>query len=198
MAFIMKDEVFAEMKDVCRAMHREGKKLKVEEALMNLMNMEGMPMHCPYHHFMMPGALLTLAAVDEGKSEEELNQWLDLAEERAKNVLPGFCGLYGACGAAVGAGIFVSIYTGGTPMSGENWKWANEATGKSLLRIAQYPGPRCCKRTSFLAALEAVPYINEKCGLHFEITEDITCRYHQKNAECLESKCPFYKDGKEA
>ena len=35
--------------------------------------------------------------------------------------------------------------------------------------------------------------------LHMEISDDIKCRYHGKNAQCLEEKCPFYEeDEKEA
>ena len=199
MAFIMKDEVFTDMRAVCKSMYEEGKNLKAEEALMKLMNMEGMPMHCPYHHFIMPAALLSIAAIQEGKSWEELDSWLAITEERAKTVPPGFCGNCGTCGAAVGIGIFISVYTEASPLSVENWQWANEGTGKSLIAISKYPGPRCCKRTSFLAAQEGVPYINEKCGLHMEISDDIKCRYHGKNAQCLEEKCPFYEeDEKEA
>ena len=199
MAFIMKDEVFTDMRAVCKKIYEEGKNLKADEALMKLMNMEGMPMHCPYHHFIMPAALLCIAAIQEGKSWEELDNWLVLTEERAKTVPPGFCGNCGTCGAAVGIGIFISVYTEASPLSVENWQWANEGTGKSLIAISKYPGPRCCKRTSFLAAQEGVPYINEKCGLHMEISDDIKCRYHGKNAQCLEEKCPFYEeDEKEA
>ena len=199
MAFIMKDEVFTDMRAVCKKIYEEGKNLKADEALMKLMNMEGMPMHCPYHHFIMPAALLCIAAIQEGKSWEELDNWLVLTEERAKTVPPGFCGNCGTCGAAVGIGIFISVYTGASPLSVENWQWANEGTGKSLIAISKYPGPRCCKRTSFLAAQEGVPYINEKCGLQMEISDDIKCRYHGKNAQCLEEKCPFYEeDEKEA
>lgn len=195
----MKDEVFTDMRAVCKKIYEEGKNLKADEALMKLMNMEGMPMHCPYHHFIMPAALLCIAAIQEGKSWEELDNWLVLTEERAKTVPPGFCGNCGTCGAAVGIGIFISVYTGASPLSVENWQWANEGTGKSLIAISKYPGPRCCKRTSFLAAQEGVPYINEKCGLHMEISDDIKCRYHGKNAQCLEEKCPFYEeDEKEA
>lgn len=197
MAFVMKDEVFAELRKVCRQIFEDGKKMKAEEALMELMNAEEILMHCPYHHFIMPAALLTLAALEKEKTWEELSQWLDTAEERAKTVPPGFCGNCGACGAGIGIGIFISVYTGGSPLATENWQWANEGTGKALLAIAQYPGPRCCKRTSFLAAKEGVPYINEKCGLHLEISDDIRCGYHMKNAQCLEEACPFYKEEQE-
>jgi len=194
MAFIMKEEVFADMRAVCRGIYERGEKIKIEEALMELMDMEGILMHCPYHHFIMPAALLTVTALEQEKTWQELDQWLQVTEDRAKTVPPGFCGNCGTCGAAVGVGIFISVYTGASPLTKENWQWANEGTGKCLLAIAKYPGPRCCKRTTFLAALEGVPYINEKCDLNLEISQDIRCRYHQKNAQCLEEECPFYKE----
>lgn len=193
MAFVMKDEIFAELKKLCSEMYENRGPLSCEKALMKLMDLEGIPMHCPYHHFIMPAALLTVVAVQENRSREELMSWLETAEERAKTVPPGFCGNCGACGAAIGIGMFISIYTEGSPLSVENWQWANEGTGRCLLAIAAYPGPRCCKRTTFLAARAGIPYINEKCGLHLVISDDIRCEYHDKNAQCLEEKCPFYQ-----
>ena len=72
MAFIMKDEVFADMRGLCKNMYEAGKPMKAEEALMEMMNMEGILMHCPYHHFIMPAALLTVVAIEEKRSWEEL------------------------------------------------------------------------------------------------------------------------------
>ncbi len=190
----LKQEVFEQIKEVCLDVYRNGTAIKVDQMMKKLMDIEGIPMHYPYHHFIMPAGLLTLAAVERNSEEGELSQWLELAEERAKTVPGGFCGNCGTCGSAVGVGIFISILTGATPMAVENWQWANEATGKCLIKISQYPGPRCCKRTTFLASVESVPYINEKCGLHFDINEDIKCDYHIKNATCLEKECPFYKE----
>lgn len=194
MNIVLKQEVFDRITEVCLKTFDEGEKCRVEEMLMKLMDVQGVPMHYPYHHYIMPAALLTLAALSAGKSREELEQWLTTAQERAKTVPGGVCGNCGSCGAAVGVGIFVSVFSGASPMAKENWRWANEATGKCLLRIASYPGPRCCKRTLFLSALEGTPYANERLGLDFEIAENIQCRYHGKNADCLEEECPFYKE----
>lgn len=190
----LKQEVFDRIKGVCQDIYKKGDGLKADEMMKQLMDIEGIPMHYPYHHFIMPAGLLTLAAIEKGHQESQLLQWLETAEERAKTVPGGFCGNCGTCGSAVGVGIFVSVLTGATPMAAENWQWANEATGKCLIKISQYPGPRCCKRTTFLAVMEGVPYINEKCGLHLEVNEEIECKYHNKNATCLEEGCPFYKE----
>lgn len=192
MKYDLKQEIFDQLKAQCLTIHQSGKKVKVEEALMSLMNAPGMAMHCPYHHFIMPAVLLTLASIEQEKSEAQLEEILIVAEERAKTVPAGFCGECGACGAAVGIGMTVSILTQATPKTTESWQWANEATGLCLQEIAKYPGPRCCKRTSFLAAKRGVPYINEKCNLNLEISEMIKCNYYEKNAECLEAQCPFY------
>ena len=186
------DEVVAALKENCMEVFRKKEALPADTLLIRLMEVPGVPMHYPYHHFITPIALLTLAALEEDRKAEELAQWLDGAEERARTVPGGFCGNCGACGAAIGAGIFVSVYTGASPMSVENWQWANQATGLCLQTIAAYPGPRCCKRVTFLAAQAAVPYLNQVTGLHFRLNDSITCTFHRKNATCLEEKCPFY------
>lgn len=77
-------------------------------------------------------------------------------------------------------------------MSVENWQWANEVTSLCLHKIASFPGPRCCKRVTFLAAQAAVPYLNEVCGLSLSLDEEISCHFHNKNPDCLERDCPFY------
>lgn len=193
MDYNLKQEVYDGLKDICQKTLAEKQLLTIHKMMMRLMELEGLPMHCPYHHFIVPAACLTQAAIAEQKSREELGDWLDTAEERARTIAAGACGECGVCGAAAGCGIFVSIYTGATPKSGENWKWANMVTGKCLQHLASYAGPRCCKRTCMLAAEAGIPYINETCGTAFTLQEKWTCSYHQKNAECLEDKCPYYE-----
>lgn len=195
MYFELKQELFDRLREICMETRRAEESMSVTRMLTRLMDLEGLPMHCPYHHFIVPAALLTQSAVFEKRDVSELSAWLDLAEERAKTVPAGFCGECGTCGSAVGVGMFLSIYTGATPKSVENWQQANEITGIFLQKIAAYPGPRCCKRTSFLAVNEGVPYLNEKLGLEFTIETDPSCTYHNRNAECLEGECPFYEGG---
>lgn len=195
MYFELKQELFDRLREICMETRRAEESMSVIRMLTRLMDLEGLPMHCPYHHFIVPAALLTQSAVFEKRDVSELSAWLDLAEERAKTVPAGFCGECGTCGSAVGIGMFLSIYTGATPKSVENWQQANEITGICLQKIAAYPGPRCCKRTSFLAVNEGVPYLNEKLGLEFTIETDPSCTYHNRNAECLEGECPFYEGG---
>ena len=112
-------------------------------------------------------------------------------EKRAKNVLGGFCGFYGACGAAVGTGIFMSIALGATPLSSEKWGKCNLMTAKSLEAISSFGGPRCCKRDSFLAIEEAIKFLDENSIVKLD-THEYKCKFSCKNSECLREKCKFY------
>ncbi len=72
MAFVMKDEIFAELKNLCCEMYETGETLSCEKALMKLMDMDGIPMHCPYHHFIMPAALQSASVCLSASIPEEV------------------------------------------------------------------------------------------------------------------------------
>lgn len=59
---------------------------------------------------------------------------------RAQSIVGGSCGFHGACRAAIGVGIFVSLVTAATPTSGEEWRLCNTATAEALTRIAARGG----------------------------------------------------------
>ena len=191
MAHIVKleDRVFNILKEHCLKVR---KSMPVDELIIELMDYPDIPMHFPYHHFIMPAALLTIASIEKNISENELSKMLDKAIIRSKNVLGGFCGDYGACGAGVGAGIFLSIFTDTSPMSGESFKWVNELTGICLQALAKVSGPRCCKRSAFLSIAASVPYINEKLNLNLKVNDNIICKYSDKNQDCKKENCPFF------
>lgn len=192
----LKKETYNDLKLICYDMFDKGEIITVNKAFDLLMKLKNLPMHCPYHHFILPAAMLTLTAIIDGKSKEELEEWLNITEERAMTVPGGFCGNCGTCGSGVGMGLFVSVYTGASPMSVESWQIANEVTGRSLIKIAEYTGPRCCKRTAYLAATAAIPYVNEILGTKLTIDKEIKCEFNRFNAECLHEKCPFYNKEK--
>ncbi|MEL7622638.1 MAG: DUF5714 domain-containing protein [Clostridiales bacterium] len=159
-----------------------------------LMSLEGLPMHCPVHHYIIPAALLAACRRLQGLDETVLRRDLQETEKRARHILPGFCGFYGSCGAAVGAGIFFSVITDTTPYSrGQTWGWANRATGQALIDIASLGGPRCCKRTCFRALQSVLPQIKETLGFDFPLPENIRCTQNANNSECLLSACPYYQ-----
>jgi hypothetical protein len=74
-------------------------------------------MHGPEHHVIVGAALIT-AYRNAGGAAEPLEKLLGTVEKRGNKVPGGTCGFWGACGAALGAGIFLSAATGSTPLSG--------------------------------------------------------------------------------
>ena len=173
---------------------QRGKAVNVTDIATELMDVEGVPMHFPYHHFIIPAALLVATALEKGTEKEELTRMLEVALERAKDVPGGSCGNMGACGACVGAGIFMSVFTGANPMSGRVWGWANELTGRCLMALSKYEGPRCCKRAVYVVIEEAVPFINEKLNVELKYEKNLKCKYFSQNKECKRKKCQYYPE----
>lgn len=156
-----------------------------------LMKSPTINMHGPEHHFLVPAVLLTAFYNKKGQSEEKTKK-LRVARKRAENVLGGFCGFYGACGAGVGTGIFVSLITDSTPLSTETWGLANKMTSESLACIADLGGPRCCKRDTFLALKSASDFIQEHFSVTLPISDPLLCDFSHLNRECLLADCPFH------
>jgi hypothetical protein len=161
------------------------------ELATSLMKNPKVSMHGPEHHFLVPAVLLT--AYYNLRNEPELKaEKLEQARKRASNVLGGFCGFHGACGAGIGTGIFISIITGANPLSKDEWKMSNLMTARSLLAISSLGGPRCCKRSSFVAIVEAMYFLDEHFGIVLPVKSDLVCEFSKLNRECLKEQCPFY------
>lgn len=154
-----------------------------------LMNQPCIHMHGPEHHVLVGAALL--AAYHNCGGEVDLAQGLREMKRRGKQVPGGSCGFWGCCGAAVSAGIFVSIITGATPLKGQEWGLANRMTAQALDAIGKLGGPRCCKRDSFTAVLTAVPFVKEHFGVELELPPRVRCGYFPMNEECLRERCPY-------
>ncbi|MBU5591441.1 SAM-dependent methyltransferase [Clostridium sp. MSJ-4] len=157
----------------------------------DLMRHPAIKMHGPEHHFLVPAVLISAYYNAIGKKEDKEGK-IKEAAKRSKNVLGGFCGFYGSCGAAVGTGIFMSIITGATPLSKEPWKFSNFVTAKSLNAIAENGGPRCCKRDSFLAIEEASKYLAETLNVNL-VNDKVSCSFSQFNPQCIKEECIFYR-----
>lgn len=147
-------------------------------------------MHGPEHHVMVGAALLT--AYHNAGGVLELESALSEMMNRGRAVPGGACGFWGACGAGISAGMFVSILSKSTPLAREPWGLSNQMTAKALDAIGQVGGPRCCKRDSFLSILAAIDFAKEHFGV--EMTKPrIVCTHSAKNNQCLGSRCPFSK-----
>lgn len=153
-----------------------------------MMDMPFCHMHGPEHHVMVGAALLT--AYKNAGGDIELDSALTEMMNRGRNVPGGACGFWGACGAGISSGIFVSIISKSTPLTKEPFALSHLMTAKSLSAIGEIGGPRCCKRDSFLSVLCAIDFVKEHFGIEMERPE-VLCRHSSKNAQCIGGRCPF-------
>lgn len=149
-------------------------------------------MHGPEHHVMVGAALLT--AYKNAGGNIELHDALLEMMSRGKAVPGGVCGFWGACGAGISAGMFVSIISGSTPLTIESWGLSNRMTSKALDAIGSVGGPRCCKRDSYLSIFTAIDYVKDHFGIEME-KSDIRCTHYERNNQCIGNRCPFRNGG---
>ena len=155
-----------------------------------LMRLPFCHMHGPEHHIMVGAALLTAyknagGGIDLEKALAEMN-------DRGRDVPGGACGFWGACGAGISSGIFISIVTGSTPLAKEPFGLCSRMTARSLDAIGQVGGPRCCKRDSYLSILQAVDFVRENLGVEMEASRPV-CAFSPMNNQCIGKRCPFSK-----
>ena len=156
-----------------------------------MMKMPFCHMHGPEHHTMVGAALLT--AYKNAGGDINLQNALMQMILRGKQVPGGVCGFWGACGAGISTGIFLSIVNKSSPLNKEVWGMGNQMTAAALAKIGEVDGPRCCKRDSYLSILTAVQFCREELGVELPRPARTICRFSHKCRECLEEKCPFYQ-----
>ena len=138
-------------------------------------------------------ALLT--AYKNSGGELELKNALVEMNSRGRSVPGGACGFWGACGAGISAGMFISIVTGSTPLGKENFGLSHKMTASALNAIGEIGGPRCCKRDSYLSILKAVDFVKENLGISMERSK-LRCSFRSQNNQCIGKRCPFCKKKK--
>ena len=159
-------------------------------------------MHGPEHHIMVGAALITAFyncggfESQDRTAKERFFKALEEMKSRGSQYPGGSCGFWGCCGAAVSTGMFFSIVTETTPLSGKTWGSANEMTSRALDAIAKLGGPRCCKRNSFTAALAAIEFVEETLKIRMERPEHVRCDFSEENQQCIRLKCPYYQGEK--
>lgn len=158
------------------------------EIIQHMMTMPFCHMHGPEHHVMVGSALLT--AYRNAGGEIDLPSALMEMQKRGKNVPGGACGFWGACGAGISTGMFISIVTSATPLTSRPWGLSNQMTASSLNAIGSIGGPRCCKRDSYLAILAAIDFVKENLGVEMARPQ-VKCIHSGKNNQCIGERCPF-------
>jgi hypothetical protein len=137
---------------------------------------------------MVPAAILT-AVKNAGYNIPE--RAIDVAIDRGAKVPGGWCGFFGACGAAIGVGVAISILTEATPVTGKPRSLAIEATSYTLNKMAD-GYPRCCKRASRKALEAAVEFLYDRMGIVLCKSEAIACVYSHRNLECPKENCSYF------
>lgn len=145
-------------------------------------------MHGPEHHVMVGAALLT--AYKNAGGDIDLHRALIEMMNRGKSVPGGACGFWGACGAGISSGMFISIISKSTPLAKEPFALSHKMTAQSLGQIGEIGGPRCCKRDSFLSILAAIDFVKDHFGVKMEKPE-VVCHYSARNNQCIGKRCPF-------
>ena len=160
------------------------------EIIEKMMSLPFCHMHGPEHHVMVGAAPLT--AYKNAGGEIDLGPALSEMMNRGKRVPGGSCGFWGACGAGISTGMFVSIISKSTPLTIEPFALCQKMTSRSLEKIGDIGGPRCCKRDSFLSILEAIEYTKEHFGVEMKRSK-VVCRYSAQNNQCIRERCPFWQ-----
>ena len=151
--------------------------------------LEGVHMHGPEHHAIV--ACTMLVAYKNSGGVVEFESAFEAAAERGGKVPGGICGFWGACGAAIGAGIFASLVLGSSPYYEDVWGAPQVLTARCLEKIAEFGGPRCCKRTSRIAIETCVRFVSERFGIEMPL-EGFRCEFSPVNAECIGGRCPYF------
>lgn len=163
------------------------------EIIEKMMSMDFCHMHGPEHHVMVGASLLT--AYRNAGGDIDLDTALAEMMSRGKSVPGGACGFWGACGAGISSGMFVSTISGSTPLENEPFALSHKMTARSLQAIGDIGGPRCCKRDSYLSILEAVDFVRENFGIEMD-SRKVTCTRSAENNQCIGKRCPFSAAGK--
>jgi hypothetical protein len=147
----------------------------------------------PEHHVLTPAVILTVLKNNEIKKPDgRLVSLLDIKEgiRRASKIPGGWCGFYGSCGAGMGSGIAISVFTGATPSTDVPRTLANQITSRSLNRIADNL-EHCCKRSVRLSVLETLDFLREKFNINLDYHYK-KCNFSNINDKCERENCPIF------
>lgn len=161
------------------------------ELAIDIMNSPSVKMHGTEHHFIVPAVLLT--CVNNMKEKpENIAEKLDIAEERAMAETPDVCRFHdGFCGAAIGTGVFLSMFLDREHIHDDAWSLNNQIISETLKRIKEHGGPRCCKRDTYFSLLTSIEYLNEHFAFELNQSEP-KCTFSLRNKSCGLEQCIFY------
>ncbi len=156
-----------------------------------IMSSKLVKMHGPEHHLIVPSVMLSVY-LNKKKQFDLKREFINDAKTRALKVHDGICATHGVCGGAMGTGLFFSIILNVSELDGQNYAYINMATANTLIDIAKYGGPRCCKRSSYFGLLQIRNLLSDDFDVKLPIPSCIKCQFSSKNKECTKENCLFY------
>lgn len=153
-----------------------------------LMELEGVRMHGPEHHYLTAASILTAYCNFYHLEKKSI---LVKAYVRTNIIPVGVCAMYGCCGALMGAGAAAGLLLSAHPFSGGDLRTVNQITAGIHRRLAEYGGPRCCQRAVRISVYEAVQGMNRYMGCELPAAM-LDCRCSRENKGCLGKKCEFF------
>lgn len=159
----------------------------------NIMHHPKFKMYGPEHHVLVPAVILT-ALKNNGclnPNQESVN-FKDIKEAitRSSKIPGGWCGFYGSCGAGIGSGVSISVFSKATPSTHKTRSSANRATSNSLKKISDNL-EHCCKRSVRLAIESALEVLKEDFGINLDYKHG-HCSFSKKNEKCSGKDCPIF------
>ncbi len=148
----------------------------------------------PEHHVLTPAVILITLRNNNVKKPtgEEITVFeIKEAIRRASKIPGGWCGFYGSCGAGMGSGVAISVFTGATPGKDIPRSMANRMTSRSLSRIADNL-EHCCKRSVKISICEALNFFKEEFGIYLNY-EPSSCSFSSVNNKCEHEKCLMFQ-----
>ncbi|PAB60575.1 DUF5714 domain-containing protein [Anaeromicrobium sediminis] len=169
--------------------------LSIFELGNKLLTLDCVRMHGPEHHYLISAAVITVYC--NGTKKEALKQkMLDKALHRANLIQPGSCGYFGVCGASMAVGSAISLIENVTPYKKKELMALGKITLRSQSKIANYMGPRCCKRATYVALEDTHNWLEEQFQLAGNRINNygskFVCGFSNSNDTCLKGACKYY------
>jgi hypothetical protein len=147
----------------------------------------------PEHHALVPAVVLTILKNNGIKkpSGQEITLFdIKEATRRGSKIPGGWCGFYGTCGAGVGSGVAISIFTNASPSTDKPRTLATLMTSKSLEKIADNL-EHCCKRSVKISITEVLKFLNKEFDVNLDFKES-KCKFSGINDKCEMENCPIF------
>jgi len=98
----------------------------------------------------------------------------------------------GACGAAMGVPIAVSLLMSADYTKPRERKSVLDASASAVIATANLPAGRCCKASVYSSLDVGTTYLIKELGIEATPMSSPICQFKEHNPECLKMECPFF------